>query len=75
MEQEVTEQARGVIIGATTLAKLEGGLQQRPLRRGQGGLRDLGLGEPVGEGRYFRGHGGPSLADDDSNRDSVERRS
>ena len=62
MEQEVSEQAGGVVVGALALPEAEGGLEQAALLCGEPLLRDTGLFEPVGEGVGDASHRSPSRA-------------
>ena len=61
VEQQVAEQARGVVVDAATLAKVKGGFEDVTLGGGQAVLGDAGSGEPVGEGGGIHGHRKSSL--------------
>ena len=62
MEQEVAEQARGVVIVPLALAEAEGGLQQGALLGGEALFRDVCLGQPGGQGIRGSRHRSPSRA-------------
>src|SRR5262249_45716587 len=49
VQQEMAEQARGVVVGALLLAEAEGGLQQRSLLGRQAPFGNPGLSQPVGK--------------------------
>jgi hypothetical protein len=56
VEQDVAEQADGVVIAAAALQEAEGGGEHGALGVGQGGLRDGGVFQPTGEVRDGGGH-------------------
>src|SRR5207244_1255630 len=50
MEQEVSEQTRGIVVGALGVAEAEGGLEDGALLVGEACLGNLCLGQPGGKG-------------------------
>src|SRR5438270_10814668 len=73
VQQEVAEQADGVVVAAAAAQEAEGGVQHGALGGGQRGLGDGGIFQPTGEVRGIRGHDVSSAASGDGG--SVWRRS
>lgn len=73
VEEEMTEQANGVIVVTAALQESKGGGEDGALRVGQVGLGNVGVGQPTGEVRNCCGHGIPSVASGDGG--SVGRHS
>jgi hypothetical protein len=59
VEEEMTEQANGVIVLTAALQEGKGGGEDGALRVGEVGLGNGGLGQPTGEVRNCCGHGIP----------------
>jgi hypothetical protein len=72
MEQEVAEEAAGIVVGTGLLEEAEGGVQHLLLRRRQAGFGYGGLFQPVGVALDFRAHGIASMTSGDTA--SIERR-